>query len=367
MSAKTNQWKLGLFVSAGMAAAVGVLLWLGASTFRQDIHPHWAIFDESVNGLDVGSPVKYRGVTIGTVAEIDFLSDQRTVLVQMDIYENTLRALGLREENESIRDELEAAGDDKDEDMAVQLASAGITGGKYIQADIFDLTRYPRIQASVPLPDFIGEDQFTDSVPSNLKNLEETIYVLSESLPQLVSEVDMAVTEITELTTTVQGLADGEVRELLGDVIEKVEQVPVTEISEHVVSTLDELERTIAGIGDTTQDFREQGRVRLNELADEITSLSQSLAAAVQEAQVGETTAALRDSLAHATTTADTATALMADMKDDGDLLTEEIQLTARELRRSLDAVSRLARLLERDPGALLRGRTNSATPPRNP
>jgi ABC-type transporter Mla subunit MlaD len=62
----TNHWKLGLFVLVGLFVMFGALFWLGARRFQRTSFPAVSYFDESVQGLDVGSPVKFRGVTVGT-------------------------------------------------------------------------------------------------------------------------------------------------------------------------------------------------------------------------------------------------------------------------------------------------------------
>src|SRR5437870_930759 len=52
----TNHWKLGLFVVAGILAAAGTVFWLAAHRFQRDALQAVSYFDESVQGLDVGSP-----------------------------------------------------------------------------------------------------------------------------------------------------------------------------------------------------------------------------------------------------------------------------------------------------------------------
>src|SRR5439155_344728 len=82
----TNHWKLGLFVLLAVVALLGALFWLGARRFHRESFAAVSYFDESVQGLDVGSPVKFRGVTVGTVAEITIAPDHRHVQVTSNIY-----------------------------------------------------------------------------------------------------------------------------------------------------------------------------------------------------------------------------------------------------------------------------------------
>ncbi len=65
MSQKPNPTSIGLFIVVGVALGVtGLLLFSSAKLFspRRDAIVY---FNESLNGLKEGAPVKYRGVTIG--------------------------------------------------------------------------------------------------------------------------------------------------------------------------------------------------------------------------------------------------------------------------------------------------------------
>ena len=66
-AARTNPWKLGLFVVSGFVIAFASLVWLGSQSLDRQTQRVITYFDESVQGLEVGSPVKFRGVVIGSV------------------------------------------------------------------------------------------------------------------------------------------------------------------------------------------------------------------------------------------------------------------------------------------------------------
>src|SRR5579863_3446765 len=95
MAAPTNHWKLGLFVVLGVVAGIGSIAALGARGLRKDTVTYQSYFDESVQGLDVGSAVKFRGVTIGSVSAIDIAPDHRHVAVQCQLERTQLSELGL--------------------------------------------------------------------------------------------------------------------------------------------------------------------------------------------------------------------------------------------------------------------------------
>ena len=72
MSQKANYFKLGLFVIGAVLAGVAVLLIIGTGRWLKPRAVMETYFNESVQGLDIGSKMKYRGVVIGEVTRISF-------------------------------------------------------------------------------------------------------------------------------------------------------------------------------------------------------------------------------------------------------------------------------------------------------
>src|SRR5258706_4541323 len=70
MSKKANPTSIGLFLAVGVALSIaGLLLFSSRSLF----HPQQKsilYFNASLKGLNPGAPVKFHGVTIGSVVEI---------------------------------------------------------------------------------------------------------------------------------------------------------------------------------------------------------------------------------------------------------------------------------------------------------
>jgi phospholipid/cholesterol/gamma-HCH transport system substrate-binding protein len=73
----------GLFIIVLAVGAALTFVWLSGSGHRDDVL-YRIYFDESVSGLSVGDPVKFRGVDIGTVKamQLDAADPQR---VQVDV------------------------------------------------------------------------------------------------------------------------------------------------------------------------------------------------------------------------------------------------------------------------------------------
>ncbi len=70
MSKKANPTLIGLFIIVGLVLGVGAIFLFGSSQFFSRTRNYILYFDSSLQGLDPGTPVKFRGVTIGRVAEV---------------------------------------------------------------------------------------------------------------------------------------------------------------------------------------------------------------------------------------------------------------------------------------------------------
>lgn len=70
MRTPANRTLIGLFVLAGLVLAVSFLVALGGGWLKGDRPRVLARFDQDVSGLDTGSAVRLRGVTVGKVDKI---------------------------------------------------------------------------------------------------------------------------------------------------------------------------------------------------------------------------------------------------------------------------------------------------------
>ena len=71
METKQNYLMIGSFVLAGIALIFIFALWISGGRDKDQLQTYRIYFTESVNGLNVGSAVKYRGVEVGKVNHID--------------------------------------------------------------------------------------------------------------------------------------------------------------------------------------------------------------------------------------------------------------------------------------------------------
>ncbi|MFZ0052768.1 MAG: MlaD family protein, partial [Desulfobaccales bacterium] len=159
MARKSTNFILGLFVILGFLLAVAGIIWVGASSFFQKGQRYISFFDESVEGLQADSSVKYRGVDVGRVEQIRVAPDNRLVGVVMKI---------------NLRGDLPKT-------TIAQLRTAGITGVKFIGLD----RPGPGERALSPQIDFPAEYPIIPTRPSEIQRLLTAANAILEKFQQI--------------------------------------------------------------------------------------------------------------------------------------------------------------------------------------
>jgi paraquat-inducible protein B len=85
MSMRANPTAIGLFLIGGLVLAVGGTAVLASTTWFDKRSTFVSFFQESVNGLENGAPVKFQGVPVGTVTGILIQIDERDKTFQVPV------------------------------------------------------------------------------------------------------------------------------------------------------------------------------------------------------------------------------------------------------------------------------------------
>ncbi|HSQ65649.1 MAG TPA: MlaD family protein [Polyangiaceae bacterium] len=238
MAKASTHFKLGLFTLLGLTAALVTAFVLGVRGTHTDTIDYHTYFDESVQGLDVGAPVKYRGVQIGSVADIAIAPDDKHVDVTMALNRERIQKLKVPFEPGTPR-------------LRAQLNSQGITGVKFIDIDFFDPKAAPR-----PKLPFEHAKNYIPATPSLFKGLEDNLEAVGQRLPELVDVMTESLKKIDSLLGSVQDeriasrvakILDG-VDVTVADADRVLRHFDTAGIPNKTASALDDLSRAIANV-----------------------------------------------------------------------------------------------------------------------
>lgn len=165
MATEARKLRVGIFVIVALGIGLAAAIWLGASRYLADESAAVTYFSESVQGLDRGAAVKYRGVAAGRVEHIDIAPDGELIEVRMSI-DNRYAPLLFQ-----------------DPTLRAQLQLAGITGLRYVEIDRHSgtaLENAPTLSFEPPAP-------LIPSTPSQFKAIQEAL----EDIYQRVMSVDL--------------------------------------------------------------------------------------------------------------------------------------------------------------------------------
>jgi phospholipid/cholesterol/gamma-HCH transport system substrate-binding protein len=307
VAAEASKLQVGIFVIAATVIGVAGAIWLGASRFLENTSLLVTYFSESVQGLEPGAAVKYRGVPAGRVEKIDIAPDGDLIEVLMSIDV---------EFAESVRE---------DETLRAQLQLSGITGLRYVEIDRHSgdaLQRAPQLSFEPPYP-------LIPSTPSQFKAIQEAL----EDIYNRVMSVDLAGIS-ADVRATLQAadeiLRDQRVQQVLGNMAELTDAARRASVN---------VEQMTAGV----------------RLAPVVADLRQTTAEAQRllvELRDGQTGAELRSALREVDGLARTTQSFVLDLQGVLD-----------RLNRTTENLAQLTDLLRQQPSRLL----FSAPPPPRP
>lgn len=206
MSTQTNHFKLGAFILGAGVLLVAALLFFGLfRAFRPQVLFE-TYFNESVQGLEVGSRVKLRGVNIGTVRRIaltasEYETDRPVaerrpyVLVEVALDERDLGPEIGRQIGQDTQAQV-ARG------LRIRLSQLGITGVSFLELDFVDPLRNPPLE--VPWP---PRNPFIPSMPSRLTRIFESTENFFEKLEGV--DVALVLTNVNNALVAVKTALDG--------------------------------------------------------------------------------------------------------------------------------------------------------------
>ncbi len=226
MTQKANFFKLGLFVILAFGLGAAFLIAFGAGKFFKTETLGETYFDESVQGLDIGSEVKYKGVKIGTVKTITtptklYNIPSNYVLVTFSLSEHCY--VGQTGETSLIRIQKAIT-----QGLSIHLAFKGLTGAAYLETDYSGRRKTPLDISWQPA------NLYVPSRKSSMKRLGDALNELLDNL---------SVVKLSDITL--------ELKSLLQTLHQKASGLNTTKISSQTEKLLKEIRATNRTLSNT--------------------------------------------------------------------------------------------------------------------
>ncbi len=336
MKNKVSPAIVGLFVLGAFVLGLIALLAFGGVNFFSKPERFIVYFDESIHGLDLGSPVKLRGVRVGRVVDFNLRyvpeKNKSVVAVVCELTRNVITDEQGRPLDVSDRKQLQGL---IDHGLRAQLGVIGLaTGLLFVELDFMDPQEYP-----VP-PKGAMDSKYVEmpAVPSAISQFQTNLTQILDNIKQ----VDFA-----GLSQQVQGLlVDARKKLNAMDTGALVAEWTKAGASVQQLTSSPELKDTLANMNAAS--------VKLNGILAKFDREGPS------PAQMADTLKDARQAIASFTGTVDTLQHFISAQQNLGD---DASQAFVR-LGEAASAVRALADYLERNPNALLTGRKLPASEP---
>jgi paraquat-inducible protein B len=329
MNKKISPTLIGAFVVGALALIVIAIIAFGSGRLFKQTREFVLYFENSVNGLRVGAPVKFKGVEIGSVKNIVLQLEKGTqvaripVIIEIDLEKLTSRGAAgtIAEDREAFRTAITELG------LRGQLLMESlVTGLLYVGLDFFPGTPVKLVQQ------FDGNNKYPE-IPVTPTTMEQAQDAVGRVLAKL-EEIDFKGL-VNSLAATVDG-------------VDKLVNAPEIQSSlKSLAQTMPKLDEAVAGIRQLTTTLESN----LTQLTGNLEQTSDAARDAMQHAKITmkQTDAALKE-----------AEAAMINIR----AISDPDSVTFYELGRSLREVSAAARSLrllsnsvERNPRALIFGK----------
>jgi len=328
MKTKLNPALVGMFVLGAFGLIVLALLSFRSAHFFSKPGRFVAYFSESVQGLDVGSAVKLRGVRVGRVVAIRVRYDAHTwpapVAVVGELDRNAITDRAGQTIKLTDRVTLQRL---VEEGLRAKLDLVGITGLQFVQLDFLDPKKFPALAADPGAKDPV--------VPTVASEVTE----LMANLSRIVSDLKKA--DFAEVSR--------ELKSLLATANQKAAELDLKKMVTQVTAAADSI-AALAGSGEVQAAF-----TNLNKTASDVQALVARL-----DTQVEPVKTELVRTLRSFHDAAESVHKLLGPQSGLG----EEAGRTLQQVREAAESLQQLADFLERNPNALITGKKRPGKEP---
>ncbi len=399
---EANRLKLGIFVTICLVLLIISAFALGLFGNFKATNKFFTIFDESVQGLEKGAAIKYKGVTVGRVYSISIWND-RYVKVEMETDPDSVIGGGglnkpssrferIKYFNEHIQKEV-----NKGLRCSLELSSIA-TGLKFIELTHLDVSRETEVKVNVDLED---KARFVPAMKSLLSgainNFDKTLNNIAKidyqglgdeaktlliNLNKITSDAQVQLLfkngakAIEDFSTITQNLKE----QLKGLNLPEIQKV-ILKLSEDTNKNISDLtDNTDKNISKTLAEMNKNFENTLKNFDSFINSLNEELKAAkIAELSKtsNETMANLREKSEKILNEIENFTKQLTELKKDASKTLQSIEGAANSLsgmrgdiatilkrfKVTLDSINSFVEYLEKDPASLIHGKAQDKKP----
>lgn len=279
-SRQTAQYyRLGLFVMIGAAALVAVILVFGARNLFTKTITAETYIKESVQGLDVGAPVRFRGVRIGQISFIGLtgsIYEEKIPPAQRKQYVLVRMQLDLGDRSREFDDDyLEKLVRDG---LRAQIRGQGITGVNYMELDFVTDPSKLRELPFTWTPDYPVVPSQPSPVNILLDNVEAALQNFNHlNLGETQKNVDLLLTNLNGMIAGSDGKGNGlnesvkELNQLMNKLNRATENQELMVMVEQLTASIVVLRQTLTSMqGDLTISAD-----NVRQITDNVNDLSQ--------------------------------------------------------------------------------------------
>lgn len=334
---KSNPKLIGAFVSLALVSLAGFVITLGTSTFFAQTNRFILFFDHSVNGLQVGSAAKFRGVPVGSVEQIavrhtaqidDSTAIPVIIVIDMKRLQGDLGVEASILSGGSIQNSIERG-------LAAHLnLESFITGQLFVEMDFFpDRSPQFHLARRIDMPEIptipSSMDQITRDLADVIANLENIDFVrLNENFNRILEGA----------ADTLDAIDFAELNLLAMDLLNRSREIldsgDVDAALRAVINAADEIRVLAENIHDLTRHY--DGEAFSDELGELVRGLRNTLQRIDHFAELGE------------------------DILRPGSETRMELEQTLREWTRAARSLRAFIQYIERNPQSILSGRDDA-------
>jgi ABC-type transporter Mla subunit MlaD len=297
MSAKSNDFKIGIFVLIGLAILLAAIVLFGAEKILERKILEETYIAGDVGGLKVGAPVNLRGVPVGQVTRIDFtwniyhVNEPRFVYIEFEVRRNVSFASDGKGFAQQMREEV-ASG------LRARVKSQGLVGASEVSLEYLNPKQYPPLKipwrpkhiyipsAPGPFSEMLASlnttvnhlkaldlESLAHSVQGDLAAAERLIDHLDETnFRQIGTNANALLTELREAST--------QLRTFIGETNAPQRVHNLAELSDRTDQVLLELKASLARLDRMLANFN---TASLNQTLDNLQRASQQVEEAARE------------------------------------------------------------------------------------